>query len=249
MLTSSWKDRLYGAYVSSGQAAARTIRNEIDTADEILRPQTPHIKYFITHHIPPDRGARIMDLGCGDGILLHFLRRAGYHNVIGCEVSPEQVARAHRLGVTDVQQGTIDAFLAAAGDASVDVILLIDVLEHLTREELFQTLDGVFRVLRPGGLCIAHVPNAEGIFGARIRYGDLTHEQAFTAKSSTQVLRTIGFSEVRCFEDRPIVHGLKSLLRRIVWDVGSLPHRVLLAAETGERGFILSQNLLVKATR
>ncbi len=249
MSTRLWKDRLYDVYVSSGQAAPRTIGHDRATADEILRPHAPHVTQFIARHIAADRRARIVDLGCGDGILLHFLARAGYHNTVGLEMSPEQIARAHRLGLHQVQQGDIQRFLDDTPDASVDVVLLMDVLEHLTRGELFSTLDGVLRVLRPGGECLAHLPNADGIFGMRIRYGDFTHEQAFTERSARQVFRAIGFREVRCFEDRPVVHGLTSLIRRVIWDVGTLPRRLLLAAETGERGFIMSQTFLARAVK
>ena len=70
----------------------------------------------------------------------------------------------------------------------------------------------------------------------KIRYGDFTHELAFTPKSASQVFRVAGFREVRCFEDKPRVHGLTSLARRIIWDVGTLPSRLLLAAETGRPG-------------
>ncbi|MNC85900.1 hypothetical protein D3C83_15190 [compost metagenome] len=125
----------------------------------------------------------------------------------------------------------------------------MDVLEHVTPAELLATLDGALRILRPGGCCLAHLPNAEGLFGMRIRYGDFTHEQAFTARSSTQVFRAAGFAAVQCFEDRPVVHGPVSLARRALWTLGMLPYRLLLAAETGETQFILSQTLLVKATK
>jgi predicted TPR repeat methyltransferase len=169
--------------------------------------------------------------------------------VSGIDVSHEQIARAHALGLFEAERGAIDAFLGDAGTGSLDVVLLIDVLEHLTREELFSVLDQVARVLRPGGVCIAHVPNAEGLYGMRIRYGDLTHEQAFTAGSMSQAFRTVGFQTVAAFEDRPVVHGLRSLVRRALWEAGTLPHRVLLAAETGAWGAILSQNLVVRAVR
>ena len=144
-------------------------------------------------YVPPDRDARIVDLGCGDGVLLHFLLEAGYRHVSGIDVSDEQIARAHGLGLFEARRGDIDTFLASADDRSLDVVLLIDVLEHLTREELFAVLDGVARVLSPGGVCIAHVPNAEGLYGMRVRYGDLTHEQAFTARSMSQAFATVGF--------------------------------------------------------
>jgi hypothetical protein len=83
----------------------------------------------------------------------------------------------------------------------------------------------------------------------RVRYGDLTHEQAFTARSMSQAFAAVGFQSIAAFEDRPVVHGVRSLVRRALWDAGTLPHRVLLAAETGTWGSILSQNLVVRAVR
>ena len=244
-----WKERLYAAYASSGRAASRQVRDRAATAAEILRPHAPYAKRFIARHVPADRQTRIMDLGCGDGRLLHFLDGAGYRNIVGVDCSPEQIARAHRLGLHQARQGEINHVLDETDEASADVVLMIDVLEHLTRDELFRALDNVFRVLRPGGLCIAHVPNAEGLHGMRIRYGDFTHEQAFTAGSATQVLRTVGFSDVSCHEDTPVVHGPTSLIRRLLWGVGTLPHRLLLAAETGELRFYLTQNLFIRAVK
>jgi hypothetical protein len=95
------------------------------------------------------------------------------------------------------------------------------------------------------GTCIAHVPNGEGIFGMSTLYGDLTHVQAFTRRSAEQTFRAVGFHSVTCFEDRPIPHGLKSLARRILWNVGKMPLLMLHAAESGHFSAILSQNMLV----
>jgi hypothetical protein len=63
------------------------------------------------------------------------------------------------------------------------------------------------------------------------------------------MFRSLGFSGVDCFEDKPIAHGVKSLARRVIWDAGTLPFRLLLTAETGTRGFILSQNFLFVARK
>lgn len=77
--------------------------------------------------------------------------------------------------------------------------------------------DDVLRVLKPGGRWIIHVPNGESPFGGRMRYWDLTHELAFTRTSVAQLLLASGFSDVRCFEDQPVVHGAKSALRWLLW--------------------------------
>ncbi|MFB6216852.1 MAG: class I SAM-dependent methyltransferase, partial [Candidatus Aenigmatarchaeota archaeon] len=115
-------------------------------------------------------------------------------------------------------------------------------------EEIFRILEEVNRVLRGGGKCVIHVPNAQGIFGMRVRYGDLTHERAFTPKSIQQLLRTTGFTNVQVFEDKPVVHGLMSFFRRIVWELTTLiPRLTLLSESPGAESLALSQNMLVTA--
>ena len=238
-----WKKVVYNNYVSSHQA-----RDTGEPPASQFRSRSAYINKIIAKHIPADLGANIIDLGCGHGAFLYFLAKAGYTRLSGVDVSFEQVELARRLGIDGVQHGDLLQFLIALDNASVDVVLLMDVLEHLMRAEMFELLGHVHRVLRPGGKCIAHVPNAEGLYGMRIRYGDISHEQAFTAMSAQQVFLTSRFSNVACYEDKPVVHGPISLARRIIWECGVLPHRILLAAETGAAGGILSQNLMIVAS-
>lgn len=240
-----WRSRLYNAYISSGQTGMTGNRKEpFDFSS-----RAHFIESIIGKHIPDDKSIRILDLGCGYGAFLHFLKQAGYWNVFGVDVSGEQVAMAQSIGIAEIGRGDIGAFLATVKDSSVDVVLLIDVLEHFTRQELFDTLDEVFRVLKPLGKCIAHLPNAEGIYGMRVRYGDLTHELAFTPMTVHQVFSTVGFTKVDCLEDKPVVHGMKSFVRRLIWDVGTLVPKLVLAAETGQTSLTLSQNMLVVAVK
>ena len=244
MDASDWKAHLYQSYVSSGQ-----VQDSHTTAAEHFRAPRAHLTSIIRRHFPADRQNPIVDIGCGHGALLYFLREAGYKNVRGVDTSAEQVELAQRLGVSGVECGDAMAFLGGLADGSIGVVCLFDVMEHLTRPEAFALAHEVSRVLTPDGCCIGHVPNAEGLFGMRIRYGDLTHEQAFTEKSVGQMFRSLGFRDVNCFEDKPVAHGLKSLARRVIWETGTLPFRLLLTAETGTSGFILSQNFLFVARK
>jgi SAM-dependent methyltransferase len=239
-----WKKTLYDSYVSSGQAAELA-----GSAKDQFRPREFYLRKIIRQFFPADRDARILDVGCGHGALLYFLAQCGYRNAAGVDTSPEQVALAKRLGIDRVQAGDAMGCLKQQPSGSVHVLCVFDVLEHLTRQELFELLEEVRRVLAPGGRCIGHVPNAAGLFGMRIRYGDLTHELAFTPSSLRQVFRALGFASIRCHEDKPAAHGMKSIIRRMLWDIGSAPLRVMLAAETGQTEFILSQNLLFVAQK
>jgi SAM-dependent methyltransferase len=237
-----WKEAVYQSYVSSGH-----IREFGGSAAEYFKPRQAYLEAMIRDHFPSDRDSRVLDIGCGHGALLYFLHRASYRHARGVDGSREQVELAKRLGVPCVEWGQALSSLQGCAPASADVICLFDVLEHLDRQEAFELLTEVRRVLSADGVCIGHVPNAEGIFGARVRYADLTHEQAFTASSIRQMFGSLRFSAVECFEDKPIIHGAKGLVRRVLWDLGTIPFRLLNTAETGSSGIILSQSLLFKA--
>jgi 2-polyprenyl-3-methyl-5-hydroxy-6-metoxy-1,4-benzoquinol methylase len=237
IIMSDWRQRFYAKYLSSGQGHHA---NHYYT-------RAPYIINLIAHHVPVDRNTCILDLGCGAGDFIYWLKQRGYQNVVGVDVSAEMVAAAHNACLGEVKLGELLVELKAARSRSLDVVLAIDVLEHMNREELLEICDEIFRVLKPGGRIVAHVPNAAGIFGSAIRYGDLTHELAFTASSIRQLFKTAGFRDVRCYEDKPIPRGVKSFGRAVFWSIGTIGFRLLYAAETGTFDCILSRNLLATA--
>lgn len=239
---SDWKTKLYESYVSTGQAAAVSLNEQgrLDTANY------PQLLQLIDRHVPQNRGIRIADLGCGHGALVHCLKSRGYRNVEGVDVSSEQVSLAHRIGLNEIRQGDLMGFLGNSPGA-YDVLFLMDVLEHLEKQEIVDLLSQMRCALADGGRAIIHVPNGEGLFGMRVRYGDFTHINCFTPQSIRQVLHACGFRAVEAYEDVPVVHGIKSRIRNLLWHVLTWRERLLLTAETGARGHILSQNMLVVA--
>jgi SAM-dependent methyltransferase len=240
---SSYRERVYGYYVSSGQASPATV--------ESLRSRAPFLVPMIARHFPPDRDAPILDLGCGGGAILYFAQQAGYRNARGVDVSAEQVEAARRLGVENVAHGDLLEALRGLADASQAAVVSFDVIEHLTREELIEVIDEVHRVLAPAGRWIVHVPNAESPFFGRIRYGDPTHETAFTRESITTLLLASGFRGVECFESAPVRHSLRGWVRWALWKAIRAGLRLYLAAETGDTGrrSLFTQNMLVVAAR
>ena len=61
------------------------------------RPEAPFLNHIIARDIPADRNIRILDLGCGAGGMIFWLKKAGYLNISG--VAPEMVAAAAKAGV------------------------------------------------------------------------------------------------------------------------------------------------------
>jgi 2-polyprenyl-3-methyl-5-hydroxy-6-metoxy-1,4-benzoquinol methylase len=41
-------------------------------------------------HLPADKAVPILDLGCGNGMLLEWLRSKGYSNLVGVDLKPDK---------------------------------------------------------------------------------------------------------------------------------------------------------------
>ena len=237
-----YRQRLYESYFSTHYGPNRN-----PTHENIAR-NFPHFRHHLLRHFPPDRNAAIVELGCGYGALLSFLSAQGYRNIAGVDLSPEQVEAAARLGNQVVESDMLSYLQPRAGQ--FDAIIAIDVLEHVRKEDMLDTLEAIARALKPTGRFIAQTVNADGPFSGRYRYGDFTHELAFTAQSISQVLRAAGFTRIAVYPIPPVVHGVKSALRWVVWQGIRLMLTAYLVAESGvTRGHILTQNLIVVASK
>ena len=106
---------------------------------------------------------RILDCGCSGGTVSGAL--AGRHFVVGVDVLPELLAEASGRGLKPVNADA-SAFLPFR-DASFDLVILGDILEHLVDPE--KLVREAVRVLARGGRVIASVPNYYSIV-RRIRF-------------------------------------------------------------------------------
>lgn len=122
---------------------------------------------LLRSHVP---SGRILDVGCGTGGFLHQLRlrHGDAYAGVGNDIAGPAVDHAEALGIR-VHRGPLSALSA---DPPFDVVTFWAVLEHLPDPGGF--LDEAHRLLRPGGTCIALVPNfrslAVRLAGPRYRY-------------------------------------------------------------------------------
>ncbi len=241
-----FRERLYSNYYSTQVNVGSA------DAEKLARTNLPWARRLIRRTIPADRGIRLVDLGCGYGRLLFALKSMGYTNCMGVDGSESQLSVGRQLGLECLFLDDVQTFLRDTPDQSFDVVTAIDLLEHLEKSELIKTLDQILRILRPNGRFVLHLPNAEGIFGNRIRYDDLTHEMAFTKTSLRQVMGACGFSSLRCFEDEPVAHGIISCARYILWQMCRSFFVLLHCVETGQfswNAILLTQNLTAVAIK
>jgi predicted TPR repeat methyltransferase len=208
-------------------------RTTMGDADDDQAWRRPQLRALIRAHFPAAKDMEILDLGCGSGLLLRMLREHGYTRLTGVDVSPEQVAIAQRMGADYIRHGDLFAFLTSRPDASVDMVISFDVLEHLENDALLRIADETFRILRPGGTWFIRVPNAEGVFGSLVRWADLTHLRAFTPNSIGQLARVAGFHSSTCHPDRPVGSGWKGVARRVLYAIMRIPFWLFWLAETG----------------
>lgn len=198
--------------------------------------------------LPADKTAKCLDLGCGAGHLMQALRSAGYDALTGVDLAPDAVALARKKGL-NVTRADAKEFLKESQD-SYDIVLAFDLVEHLRKDELLETLRLIRKRLTPNGVFIFQTPNALSPWSGHYRYGDLTHELILNQRSAQATLKLTGFGSVEVTEVAPFVHGLTSAIRFAVWKVLWMACGVWNLAETGcLHGGVYTRNMMVKAAR
>lgn len=223
-----YRERIYRSYVTRGGAGVHRF-------DPQLAERWGRIydRYF-EGWLPRDQGAAVLDLACGNGNLLYFFKERGYRNLHGVDVSAEQVAQARRV-VSDVVQASFADYLTNR-DATFDLIVAMDVVEHLRKDEVLELFDACRRALRPGGRLIVQTPNGESPWGNAVRYGDFTHEICLTPGSISWLLSLTGFTEIQTRPAGPRPVSIRSAIRYVVWRGISAGLRLWNVAETGSGG-------------
>jgi SAM-dependent methyltransferase len=141
------------------------------------------ISWLVRKYAPEAR--RVMEIGCGTGFVLHALKEALPAAMIcGSELHSKGLAIAGKRHGGSVELLQMDARRTGLSDA-VDLIGAFDVLEHIGEDEA--VLAECFKMLRPGGVLIATVPQHRWMWSAqdelahhvrRYRRGELAEKAA-----------------------------------------------------------------------
>ncbi len=156
-------------------------------------------------------GAQILELGFGEGRFLDFAKDSGY-KVTGVEIIPELVASAAKRGHT-VILGGLEALDGLT--ERYDLIIALDVIEHLNRDELSTFFRQCAVLLRADGVVFLRCPNGNSPFSLFHQNGDLTHRSFLNDRSVNQLAEPLGLQvTVARNAGRDLPEGLLSQARR-----------------------------------
>lgn len=144
------------------------------------------------------RAARLLDLGCGDGNHLLWLKRYA-EDLYGCDYNIVRLTRARALA-RNATLFLADILDFPAADGAFDVIFFNHVIEHIPDD--FGALTTVSRLLAPDGLLVLGTPN-EGAWWWQLAYkrapevrATTDHVHFYTAETLARKVRSVGLNIV-----------------------------------------------------
>ena len=151
-------------------------------------------------YFPANKDASILCVSCGPGYAVSLFNRLGYKNVLGIDSFPDKIEFAAKRQLNCKTAYAFD-FLEDCADATYDLLLIEQELNHLTKPEILDFLNLCRLKLKPGGRIICFALNgANPITGAEALAQNFDHQNTFTEYTFRQVLLHTGFAEIKVFD-------------------------------------------------
>jgi SAM-dependent methyltransferase len=182
-------------YRPNGRGVYYSVRNKLG--------QDPAFAAILAHGLIRD-GARVLDLGCGRGLLPSWLRaaRSAYDQEEWCEEWPAPPRAVHVRGV-EHHANSLDQARRALGDttafelgdildsdfAGADTVVLLDVLHYMDPNAQHAVLERIGRALPDDGVLILRVGDAAA--GLRFRFSRWVDQAVLLARGD-------GWSGLHC---------------------------------------------------
>lgn len=198
----------------------------------------------LTPHLPPDKGAPILDVGCGWGQFLWWLREKGYAAARGIDVGLEQERHCRSIGL-DVECVADSKKFLLDHPGRFELIGLHHVIEHMPVEQGVEVLRAARAALRDGGRIIVQTPNMSSVSAGYTRHIEITHVTGYSETSLHEALSLAGFRVTDLFGNKtPLRLTPRRLLWRALQTLSTTAWGLMLTAELGsDRPRVLQKNL------
>jgi 2-polyprenyl-3-methyl-5-hydroxy-6-metoxy-1,4-benzoquinol methylase len=154
----------------------------------------------------PEKVEKVFEIGCGSGATLSHIKQNGIASWVGGMELVGNVVQAGKGNIDLLLEGNIEVTDIPLNEASIDVILCLDVLEHLI--DPWVAVSKLKQYLKPDGIIIASLPNVRNlkviiplIFKDDWKYVDAgqldrTHLRFFTNKTAVELFHCAGLKVV-----------------------------------------------------
>ncbi len=143
-------------------------------------------------------GAKILDIGCGNGRFLLYLLKFGNYKLYGTELESNSSRRASRISQINLKIGDLEE--NDFPDKTFDAITLIHVFEHLKKKK--KTLTIISKIIKNDGVLVISFPNISS-FQSKLFKGKWTHLDPprhlffFAPDDFIQLMNGYGFDLIR----------------------------------------------------
>lgn len=103
--------------------------------------------------------ANILDVGCGGGEFLNFLKSKGYINLYGLDPSKESIDRLNKSGINGMQGNIFDK-IPDKMENKFDLVISMSVVEHIYDLNLY--VEQLKKYMKKGGYLLIYAPAVEG---------------------------------------------------------------------------------------
>lgn len=200
----------------------------------------------ISRRLPPLPTDFILDVGCGSGVISHYLGSQGAQ-VLGIDGNEEAIRFARETFLApnvEFKQGLVDEVFAC--DAPPDKIYCLEVIEHIYFNQGKEMLANFYRLLKPGGHLFLTTPNyrslwpviewAMGKFSKAAPMDEAQHVAHYNGALLSDSIRQAGFDLVSlssfcCIAPwlSPLHHGAAVALEKLEMSAPALLGAILIA--------------------
>lgn len=179
-----------------------------------------HIVAGILSRLPlaPHAGARVLDMGCGTGLMLEHLGKRFW--AVGLDFSNLALLFTSRRGVQRLIRADVENLPIQS--QAFDIITALDLAEHVERDDLL--LKGILHALKPGGYLVLTAPAYPFLWSEHDEA--LHHFRRYTSKDLQAKIQRAGFQVERltgCISFTLVPIVLFRLLQKLRYDSNSKP--------------------------
>ena len=166
---------------------------------------------------------KVLEIGFGNGIFMQYAKLLGW-DIYGTEINNESIETARRKNFKVKLTDNLDSY----DSEYFDLVIALDVMEHVSKKDLEKFLFDVKRVLIKGGKFVARVPNGDSPFGLPLQNGDITHQTVIGSGIMKYLANSLGLkikflgAEPRTLNSSQFYNSIPIFIIEILKKVGDI---------------------------